>query len=198
MLFWLIRHNWQITRNVWNILSSNLINHELIYTTMYITLQLHEEKDKRNSCFIYFTMKIRKAITLVFPVLFSAIIQHNHNNAGNSKQTFFGAWPRLAGSRVKLWLRWVRTQGLIRGIRTWAWDFKFWGEFRIVQQLLISKETIVRNKMFGRSNLSLYIVLKPHMRNFDFRSFVGFIFHEVTKVPGSSKRYFFVKLLNCY
>ena len=35
LLFWLIRHNWQITRNVWNILSSNLINHELIYNVYY-------------------------------------------------------------------------------------------------------------------------------------------------------------------
>ena len=32
LLFWLIKRNWQITRNVWNILSSNLINQELIYT----------------------------------------------------------------------------------------------------------------------------------------------------------------------
>ena len=32
LLFWLLKRNWQITRNVWNILSSNLINQELIYT----------------------------------------------------------------------------------------------------------------------------------------------------------------------
>ena len=65
-------------------------------------MQLHEEKDKRNSCFIYFTMKIRKAITLVFPVLFSAVIQHNHNNAGNSKQTVLDPDLQVVGSSFDL------------------------------------------------------------------------------------------------